>query len=205
MGAFGCDPVLPSDLDMSGEVVLDLGLGAGLELVVVWFSVALAFRPGRIAGGGLTANSWAPGVGGVKKEDEGDGKGEAVTGTSRDMDRRDAGEKDQDRRQCRTLFTTHPSLARVRVSDQNASWHGIALFLFTSISLFIVFHSLCYSLRRPSSIHPILSWYNVNKKIKLIRFAERLCDILPRQRPSFVRIRDDKRPRCHFSDEDCSP
>jgi hypothetical protein len=33
----------------------------------------LGFLAGR--GGGLTVNSWAPGVGGVRKEGEGEGKG----------------------------------------------------------------------------------------------------------------------------------
>lgn len=47
----------------------------------------LPFREARPEGAGLTANSWAPGVGGGRKDDEGDGNGEAVLEVSRDMDR----------------------------------------------------------------------------------------------------------------------
>jgi hypothetical protein len=36
------------------------------------------------------ANSCAPGVGGVKKDEEGDGKGDEMAGFSRETDKRDA-------------------------------------------------------------------------------------------------------------------
>lgn len=50
----------------------------------------LAFLLARPAGGGLTANSWAPGIGGGRKDDDGEGKGEDEGGasTQRDSGRR---------------------------------------------------------------------------------------------------------------------
>ena len=50
----------------------------------------LAFRLFRAAGAGFTANSWAPGVGGGRKDDEGDGNGDDDASPSRDIDSLDA-------------------------------------------------------------------------------------------------------------------
>ena len=70
-------------------IELDLGLGPGLALRLLELSNegVLLFREARPEGAGLTANSWAPGVGGGRKDEEGDGNGEAVLEPSRDMDR----------------------------------------------------------------------------------------------------------------------
>lgn len=46
----------------------------------------LVFRLFRAAGAGFTANSWAPGVGGGRKDDEGDGNGDDDASPSRDID-----------------------------------------------------------------------------------------------------------------------
>jgi hypothetical protein len=48
--------------------------------------MTLAFRPFRPGGGGLTANSWAPGIGGGRKDEDGDGNGEHEGGASTQRD-----------------------------------------------------------------------------------------------------------------------
>ena len=53
----------------------------------------LDFLPFRAGGGGLTANSCAPGVGGGRKEDDGEGNGDADASPSSAIDSRDAGGK----------------------------------------------------------------------------------------------------------------
>jgi len=73
----------------------------------------------------------------------------------------------------------------------NRRWHGIALFLFITPYLRLApSNSFC--------AHPVFAWHDVDKKVKLVRLAERLCDVCPRQRPPFVRIRDDECPRGHL-------
>lgn len=62
--------------------MLDLGLMAGLVLLLV------GFLKERTEGTGFRANSWAPGVGGVKKEEDGDGKGDTLAASWRATDRR---------------------------------------------------------------------------------------------------------------------
>lgn len=52
--------------------------------------IRLVFRLFRAAGAGFTANSWAPGVGGGRKDDEGDGNGDDDASPSRDIDSLDA-------------------------------------------------------------------------------------------------------------------
>lgn len=77
----------------------DLGNSAALPLLGsasrrgVGFEIcaALDFLPFRADGGGLTANSCAPGVGGGRKEDDGEGNGDADASPSRAIDSRDAG------------------------------------------------------------------------------------------------------------------
>lgn len=51
------------------------------------FVTRLAFRPFRPAGGGFTANSCAPGIGGGRKDEEGEGKGDDDGATSRQIER----------------------------------------------------------------------------------------------------------------------
>jgi len=52
---------------------------------------ALDFLPFR-AGGSLTANSWAPGVGGGRNEDDGEGNGDAEASPSSAIESRAAGD-----------------------------------------------------------------------------------------------------------------
>ncbi len=72
--------------------MLDLGLPSGLELLLLLLNEGgmLPFRPLRADGAGLMANSCAPGVGGVRKDEDGDGKGDEMAGFSRETDKRDA-------------------------------------------------------------------------------------------------------------------
>jgi hypothetical protein len=70
-------------LDMT---MLDLGLMTGLLLLLVL--AALPLRNERTEGTGFKANSCAPGVGGVKKDEDGDGKGDTVAESWRETDRR---------------------------------------------------------------------------------------------------------------------
>lgn len=46
----------------------------------------LAFLLARPVGGGFIANSCAPGIGGGRKEEEGEGKGDEEGGASRERD-----------------------------------------------------------------------------------------------------------------------
>lgn len=72
--------------------MLDLGLPSGLEVLLLLLNEGgmLPFRPLRPDGAGFMANSCAPGVGGVKKDEDGDGKGDEMAGFSRETDKRDA-------------------------------------------------------------------------------------------------------------------
>lgn len=57
----------------------------------------LDFLPLRAGGTGFTANSCAPGVGGGRNEEEGDGKGDADAVPSKDIEIRDARHKKSSR------------------------------------------------------------------------------------------------------------
>jgi hypothetical protein len=67
-----------------------LAVGVVTAGVVVMCAVVLSLRLFRAAGAGLTANSCAPGVGGGRNEEEGDGKGDTDASPSRAIESRDA-------------------------------------------------------------------------------------------------------------------
>jgi len=79
--------------DLGNSAASPLPGSASREGVGFDMCAALDFLPFRADGGGFTANSCAPGVGGGRKEDDGEGNGDADTSPSRAIDSRDAGDK----------------------------------------------------------------------------------------------------------------
>lgn len=81
---------------------------------------ALDFLPFRADGGGLTANSCAPGVGGGRKEDDGEGNGDADTSPSRAIDSRDAGDQ--------TSSQYHIWFAKQKDENKKDEFDGLIIF-----------------------------------------------------------------------------